>query len=103
MIRSSIVLSALTLVLSAGTAEAQVTREVSYNARAVVHLNARSCASPRSSSCPSRADPRLRLRRQKFWIVSGAQNLAYDPSRPRPAPPPTTNLVTASGNVIRSC
>jgi type IV secretion system protein VirB9 len=98
MIRSSIIVSALALVVSASAAQAQVTREVNYNARAVVHLNAKLRFTTLIILPEQEQILDFVCGDKEFWIVSGAQNLAY--VKPAKAGAATNlNLVTASGNV----
>src|ERR1700739_2424203 len=93
------VVCALSLLLAVvGSADAQTTREVSYNPRAVVHVNAKL----RFTTMIILPDQEQILDfvcgDKEFWIVSGAQNLAY--VKPAKAGASTNlNLVTASGNV----
>jgi type IV secretion system protein VirB9 len=98
MIRSSLVLSALALVLSTGMADAQVTRDVSYNTHAVVHLNAKLRFTTLIILPEQEQILDFVCGDKEFWVVSGAQNLAY--VKPAKAGAATNlNLVTASGNV----
>jgi type IV secretion system protein VirB9 len=98
MIRSSVVLSALLVLVSAGAAQAQVTREVTYNARAVVPLNAKLRFTTLIILPEQEQILDFVCGDKEFWIVSGAQNLAY--VKPAKAGAATNlNLVTASGNV----
>ena len=98
MIRSSVVLSVLLVLVSAGAAQAQVTREVTYNARAVVPLNAKLRFTTLIILPEQEQILDFVCGDKEFWIVSGAQNLAY--VKPAKAGAATNlNLVTASGNV----
>ena len=80
------------------TANAQTTRDVNYNARSVVSVHAKL----RFTTMIILPEPEEILDYvcgdKDFWIVSGAQNLAY--VKPAKAGATTNlNLVTASGNV----
>ncbi len=77
---------------------AQATREVNYSARSVVHVNAKL----RFTTMIILPEPEEILDvvcgDKDFWVISGAQNLAY--IKPAKAAASTNlNLVTASGNV----
>lgn len=98
MSRSFIDVCALSLLLLASATEAQTTREVSYNPRSVVRINAKL----RFTTMIILPDQEQILDfvcgDKEFWVVSGAQNLAY--VKPAKAGASTNlNLVTASGNV----
>ena len=98
MIRPSLVLSVLVLLASTTAAHAQVTREIPYTSRSVVHLNAKL----RFTTLIILPESELILDYvcgdKEFWIVSGAQNLAY--VKPAKAGATTNlNLVTATGHV----
>jgi type IV secretion system protein VirB9 len=98
MIRPSVVLSAVMLLLSAAGAQAQATREVTYNAREVVHLNAKLRFTTLIILPEQEQILDFVCGDKEFWMVSGAQNLAY--VKPAKAGAATNlNLVTASGNV----
>jgi type IV secretion system protein VirB9 len=98
MIRSSVVLSAVVLLVSASATQAQVTREVTYNAREVVHLNAKLRFTTLIILPEQEQILDFVCGDKEFWMVSGAQNLAY--VKPAKAGAATNlNLVTASGNV----
>jgi type IV secretion system protein VirB9 len=98
MIRSSLVCSAFALVLSAGRADAQVTRDVSYNPHTVVHLNAKLRFTILIILPEQEQILDFVCGDKEFWVVSGAQNLAY--VKPAKAGATTNlNLITASGNV----
>ena len=93
------VLCALSLLLVVvGSADAQTTREVSYNPRAVVHVNAKLRFTTMIILPEQEQILDFVCGDKEFWIVSGAQNLAY--VKPAKAGASTNlNLVTASGNV----
>jgi type IV secretory pathway VirB9-like protein len=98
MSRSFIAVCVTSLLLWAGTTEAQTTREVNYNPRSVVRINAKL----RFTTMIILPDQEQILDfvcgDKEFWVVSGAQNLAY--VKPAKAGASTNlNLVTASGNV----
>jgi type IV secretion system protein VirB9 len=98
MSRSFIALCAASLLLLASVTEAQTTREVNYNPRSVVRINAKL----RFTTMIILPDQEQILDfvcgDKEFWVVSGAQNLAY--VKPAKAGASTNlNLVTASGNV----
>ena len=98
MIRWFFVLSIAALTVCANPVHAQVTREVSYNAHAVVHLNAKLRFTTLIILPESEQILDFVCGDKEFWIVSGAQNLAY--VKPAKAGATTNlNLVTASGNV----
>lgn len=98
MIRPSIVVTALALLVPAGAAQAQVTRDASYNARAVVHLNTKLRFTTLIILPEQEQILDFVCGDKEFWIVSGAQNLAY--VKPAKAGAATNlNLVTASGHV----
>jgi type IV secretion system protein VirB9 len=98
MIRSFLVRSTLALTVCASPVHAQVTREVSYNAHAVVHLNAKLRFTTLIILPESEQILDFVCGDKEFWIVSGAQNLAY--VKPAKAGATTNlNLVTSSGNV----
>jgi len=98
MIRTLVVCSVLTLIVSGRAAQAQVTREVSYNARAVVHLHAKLRFTTLIILPEQEQILDFVCGDKEFWIVSGAQHLAY--VKPAKAGAATNlNLVTASGNV----
>ena len=89
---------ATVMLVAASAAEAQTTREVSYNPRSVVRINAKL----RFTTMIILPDQEQILDfvcgDKEFWVVSGAQNLAY--VKPAKAGVSTNlNLVTASGNV----
>src|SRR5260370_18624757 len=98
MSRSFIAVCATSLLLFAGATEAQTTREVNYNPRSVVRINARL----RFTTMIILPDQEQILDfvcgDKEFWVVSGAQNLAY--VNPAKAGAPTNlNLLTPSGTV----
>ena len=98
MSRSFIALCAASLLLLTSVTEAQTTREVNYNPRSVVRINAKL----RFTTMIILPDQEQILDfvcgDKEFWVVSGAQNLAYvKPAKARAST--NLNLVTASGNV----
>ena len=98
MSRSSIAVCATVLLLVASTAKAQATREVSYNPRSVVRINAKLRFTTMIILPEQEQILDFVCGDKEFWIVSGAQNLAY--VKPAKAGASTNlNLVTASGNV----
>src|SRR5476651_982392 len=98
MNRSSIAVCALSLLFFAGVTEAQTTREVSYNPRSVVRINAKLRFTTMIILPQSEEILDFVCGDKDFWIISGAQNLAY--VKPAKAGASTNlNLVTASGNV----
>lgn len=98
MSRRVLVAWATSLVLWSGLAEAQVTREVSYNAQSVVHLNAKLRFTTMIILPEQERILDFVCGDKEFWVVSGAQNLAY--VKPAKAGASTNlNLVTAAGNV----
>ena len=105
MLRMSIVVTLLVASWSAmptasrqGTAPTPATREVHYSSRSVIAVNAR-LRFTTLIILPEREEILDYVCGDKdFWIVSGAQNLAY--VKPAKAGAVTNlNLVTASGNV----
>jgi type IV secretory pathway VirB9-like protein len=98
MNRSSIAVCAVSLLLFAGATEAQTTREVSYNPRSVVRINAKLRFTTMIILPESEQILDFVCGDKEFWVVSGTQNLAY--VKPAKAGASTNlNLVTASGNV----
>ena len=98
MSRSFIAVCATSLLLLAGSTEAQTTREVSYNPRSVVRINAKLRFTTMIILPEQEQILDFVCGDKEFWIVSGAQNLAY--VKPAKAGASTNlNLVTASGNV----
>ena len=98
MNRSSIAVCAVSLLLLAGVTEAQTTREVSYNPRSVVRINAKLRFTTMIILPEQEQILDFVCGDKEFWVVSGAQNLAY--VKPAKAGASTNlNLVTASGNV----
>jgi type IV secretory pathway VirB9-like protein len=98
MSRSFTALRVMSLLIMASTTAAQTTRDVTYNPRSVVRINAKL----RFTTMIILPDQEQILDfvcgDKEFWIVSGAQNLAY--VKPAKAGASTNlNLVTASGNV----
>jgi type IV secretion system protein VirB9 len=98
MSRSCLAVCALSLLLLARATEAQTTRDVTYNPRSVVPIHAKL----RFTTMIILPDQEQILDfvcgDKEFWIVSGAQNLAY--VKPAKAGASTNlNLVTASGNI----
>src|SRR5476651_719941 len=98
MNRSSIAVCALSLLFFAGVTEAQTTREVSYNPRSVVRINAKLRFTTMIILPESEEILDFVCGDKDFWVISGAQNLAY--VKPAKAGTSTNlNLVSASGNV----
>jgi type IV secretory pathway VirB9-like protein len=98
MSRIPAILSAASLLMGAAIADAQVTRDVSYNARTVVPLHAKLRFTTLIILPEQEEILDFVCGDKEFWIVSGAQNLAY--VKPAKAGATTNlNLVTASGNV----
>src|ERR1035437_727700 len=98
MNRSSIAVCAVSLLLLAGTTDAQTTREVSYNPRSVVRINAKLRFTTMIILPEQEQILDFVCGDKEFWVVSGTQNLAY--VKPAKAGASTNlNLVTASGNV----
>jgi type IV secretory pathway VirB9-like protein len=98
MSRSCIAVLAASLLLIASAADAQATREVSYNPRSVVRINAKLRFTTMIILPEQEQILDFVCGDKEFWIVSGAQNLAY--VKPAKAGASTNlNLVTASGNV----
>jgi type IV secretory pathway VirB9-like protein len=98
MSRSCLAVCALSLLLFARATEAQTTRDVTYNPRSVVPIHAKL----RFTTMIILPDQEQILDfvcgDKEFWVVSGAQNLAY--VKPAKAGASTNlNLVTASGNI----
>src|SRR5436190_1374241 len=93
-----VIWSAAFLLMGAAIADAQVTRDVSYNARTVVPLHAKLRFTTMIILPDQEEILDFVCGDKEFWIVSGAQNLAY--VKPAKAGAATNlNLVTASGNV----
>ena len=98
MSRSFIAVCATLLLFFAGVTEAQTTREVNYNPRSVVRINARLRFTTMIILPEQEQILDFVCGDKEFWVVSGAQNLAY--VKPAKAGASTNlNLVTASGNV----
>src|SRR5665213_2573490 len=98
MFRSRIAVCAVSFLLFAGATEAQTTREVSYNPRSVVRINAKLRFTTMIILPESEQILDFVCGDKEFWIVSGTNNLAY--VKPAKAGASTNlNLVTASGNV----
>ncbi len=98
MFRSRIAVCAVSFLLFAGATEAQTTREVSYNPRSVVRINAKLRFTSMIILPESEQILDFVCGDKEFWVVSGTQNLAY--VKPAKAGASTNlNLVTASGNV----
>src|SRR5450759_3722329 len=98
MSRSRIAVCAVSFLLLAGVTEAQTTRDVSYNPRSVVRINAKLRFTTMIILPEQEQILDFVCGDKEFWVVSGAQNLAY--VKPAKAGASTTpNLVTASGNV----
>ena len=98
MSRSCLALCATSLLLFADPTQAQTTREVSYNPRAVVPIHAKLRFTTLIILPEAEQILDFVCGDKEFWIVSGAQNLAY--VKPAKAGASTNlNLVTASGRV----
>ena len=98
MSRFAITFCLVSLLSVAGTAQAQTTREVTYNPRSVVHVNAKLRFTTMIILPEQEQILDFVCGDKEFWVVSGAQNLAY--VKPAKAGASTNlNLVTASGNV----
>ena len=98
MSRSRIAVCAVSFLLLAGVTEAQTTREVSYNPRSVVRINAKLRFTTMIILPEQEQILDFVCGDKEFWVVSGTQNLAY--VKPAKAGASTNlNLVTASGNV----
>jgi type IV secretion system protein VirB9 len=95
--RRSLILCALVLAL-APAAHAQNTREVTYTERAVVQVNAKLRFTTMIILPEGEAILDFVCGDKDFWVVSGAENLAY--IKPAKAGARTNlNLVTSSGHV----
>jgi type IV secretory pathway VirB9-like protein len=98
MFKSAIAVCVVSFVLCARPTEAQTTREISYNPRSVVRINAKLRFTTMIILPEQEQILDFVCGDKEFWIVSGAQNLAY--VKPAKAGATTNlNLVTASGNV----
>src|SRR4051812_34264995 len=98
MSRIPAILSAASLLMGAAVADAQVTRDISYNARTVVPLHAKLRFTTVIILPEQEEILDFVCGDKEFWVVSGAQNLAY--VKPAKAGAVTNlNLVTASGHV----
>src|SRR5258707_2598765 len=98
MSRSFIAVCATLLLLLADATDAQTTREVNYNPRSVVRINARLRFTTMIILPEQEQILDFVCGDKEFWVVSGAQNLAY--VKPAKAGASTNlNLVTATGNV----
>jgi type IV secretion system protein VirB9 len=88
----------VSLLLFATTAHAQTTRDVSYSSRSVVKVNTKLRFTTMIILPESEEILDFVCGDKDFWIISGAQNLAY--VKPAKAGTSTNlNLVAASGNV----
>jgi|SRR5579862_623038 len=88
----------LSLLVVAPTAHAQSTREVTYNARSVVHVNAKLRFTTMIILPDGEEILDFVCGDKDFWVVSGAQNLAY--VKPAKAGTATNlNLVTSAGHI----
>jgi type IV secretion system protein VirB9 len=95
--RNSLILGALVFAL-APAAHAQTTREVTYTERAVVQVNAKLRFTTMIILPDDEAILDFVCGDKDFWVVSGAENLAY--IKPAKAGARTNlNLVTSSGHV----
>ena len=98
MFRSCIATCAIGVLLLSNVSQAQTTREVSYNPRSVVRINAKLRFTTMIILPEQEHILDFVCGDKEFWVVSGAQNLAY--VKPAKAGASTNlNLVTASGNV----
>src|SRR4029450_11938535 len=98
MSRSFLAACTSALLLWAGVADAQVTREGSYKAQSVVRLNAKLRFTTMIILPEQERILDFVCGDKEFWVVSGAQNLAY--VKPAKAGAATNlNLVTAAGHV----
>jgi type IV secretion system protein VirB9 len=98
MRRHLIVFTSLLSFVATATASAQSTRDVSYSSRSVVQVNAKLRFTTMIILPESEEILDFVCGDKDFWIVSGAQNLAY--VKPAKAGVTTNlNLVAASGNV----
>src|SRR5471030_866958 len=98
MFRSRITVCAVSFLLLAGVTEAQTTREVSYNPRSVVRINAKLRFTTMIILPEQEQILDFVCGDKEFWVVSGTQNLAY--VKPAKAGASTNlNLVTASGTI----
>jgi len=94
----ALALSVLALGPAAAPARAQSTREVSYNAHSVVHVNAKLRFTTMIILPDGEEILDFVCGDKDFWVVSGAQNLAY--IKPAKAGAATNlNLVTAAGRI----
>src|SRR5258708_12321333 len=101
MSRSSIAVCATLLLLLATATEAQTTREVNYNPRSVVRINARLRFTTMIILPEQEQILDFVCGDKEFWWVSGAQNLAY--VKPAKAGASTNlHLVTAPAIVSSS-
>jgi type IV secretion system protein VirB9 len=97
MRRTTLVLATLLLFVSP-LAHAQTTRDVSYSSRSVVRVNAKLRFTTMIILPESEEILDFVCGDKDFWVISGAQNLAY--VKPAKAGTSTNlNLVAASGNV----
>src|ERR1700704_1900779 len=98
MSRIVLAISVAVMLLSSHATQAQSTREVSYPPRAVVHIHAKLRFTTMIILPEQEQILDFVCGDKEFWVVSGAQNLAY--VKPAKAGASTNlNLVTASGNV----
>ena len=77
MSRSCLAVCALSLLLFARATEAQTTREVSYNPRSDVRINAKLRFTTMIILPESEQILDFVCGDKEFWVVSGTQNLAY--------------------------
>ena len=98
MSRSFYALCAMAWLSLSGTSEAQTTRDVPYNPRSVIRINAKLRFTTMIILPEQEQILDFVCGDKEFWVVSGAQNLAY--VKPAKAGASTNlNLVTASGTV----
>jgi type IV secretion system protein VirB9 len=94
----AVALSILALGPAVATASAQTTREVTYNTHSVVHVNAKLRFTTMIILPDGEEILDFVCGDKDFWVVSGAQNLAY--VKPAKAGTATNlNLVTSAGHV----
>jgi type IV secretion system protein VirB9 len=94
----TLALSVLALGPSTAIARAQSTREVAYNTHSVVHVNAKLRFTTLIVLPDGEEILDFVCGDKDFWVVSGAQNLAY--IKPAKAGAATNlNLVTAAGHI----
>jgi type IV secretion system protein VirB9 len=96
--RRVLLLLALCLSVVSGEVQAQTIREVPYNARAVVRVNAKLRFTTMIVLPDTEEILDFVCGDKDFWVISGAQNLAY--VKPAKAGVATNlNLITAAGHI----